>query len=361
MSRILKNLNIREKTYEVLFFSGVFFLFTVVYFGGILNTLYFFFYLERNFVYTIVPKIIFILLVIIQLCVPTFGKNLVVTLLDPVFVQKYKQKIENLSYFFTHYPFLSFLFIHILLCLTFLHYFTLYFADPDIFIEIFYYLFNLIKLIFIPLYIFSFIVVNLPNSFLTSIDASFEVTKEAIDLGKKALQQTVELAKKYPKTGGTMVAGAGAAATLVVMGKQQKDEVERAAGRCDPGSYDPAALYNNPDLQVTQDRLFDTLYETDKSPLVVGAQTAMRWVSGKESYSKSFHEDQKLARHQEIRTLGELAQQQELKEQQWREQAMQSGNIQKPKTDNIINSSSSGERDSLTEIPSCLESLYDFF
>lgn len=357
MSVVLKNPNIQGKTYEFILYSILFFLITVVYFGGVINTFHFFFTFERNIVYTIIPKILFIVLIIVQLCVPDFGKNLVLTFLDPIIFEKYKQKVHNLSSFFTNYPFLSFLFIHILLCLTFLHYFSLYFASSDLFLEIFYYFFNLIKIFFLPVYIFSYVLANLPSSFLVQID----VSAQTIEAGKKVLVESLELTKKYPKTGGTLAAGAVGAAALLAAGKQARNEVQDASKRSSPGNIDQAALDSNPKLQDAQDCLFDLEHQISKPLLVVGAESVKRWVSGEPSLGDDYHQTQKITRHEQTRTLGELAHKKKLKEEEWRIKVLESGNLPKSNTNDVVYYDSPIEPASSTEIPSCLESFYDFF
>lgn len=300
---------------------------------------------------------------IVQLCSPQFGRNLLLLFLDPVIIENYKDKLENFSRFIKNYPFLSFLFFHLLFCLTLLHYFTLYFTGLDLVIEVCYQFFNGLKILLVPLFIFSFVLANFPPSLLMEISPeNYEAVKKTV---ATAAKETTEMVKKYPKTGAALLAGVGSLAVVTLEGQQQKNMIERSSMRGNPKDLDKGALDQSPELQSLQDQLFDLEHQADKSIVAIGFEQVKRTFSGQPTMSEEYHELQKQARHVETKTLGEIQREKELKEQQWREHIeslKQSGEIPNTSSTKAVVDYDSTTLTTLSpKIPTCLESFFDLF
>jgi hypothetical protein len=361
---ILETINSKSKLYEFIFFTVLFFLIVVVYFGGLINTLYFFFHLERNPIYLILPKIIFFFLVVVQLCFPQFGKNMLFLFLDPVLIEKFKRRLNNYNEFVNNHPFLTFFLFHSLLCLTLLHYFMIYFTGTDIGIEIFYYFFNFGKILLMPAIIFSFVLLKYPR-YLVAGGGTAELGDTAYTVTKKVIADAAELAPKYPRTAAAVALAAGTVATAAAIGSQEQQRIAQSRQRGDPATIDPALLARSRSLEENQDAMLDIEHRASGSVIITGLRSVKRRLSGEDSFNGEYHKRQTDARHLQTQTIAEMEREKQLSEKQWHqkvEESKQSGEIPSlAGTEKVVDYQSGQDSAQSPTVPSSLESFFDFF
>ena len=361
-----QTINSTGKYNEFIFFAFLFFLITILLFGGLLNSCYFFFTFSRNSFLLLAPKVLLIFFLICQLIFPQFGKNIVLIIFDPVFITKYKKKLSNFSSWVNKNPVLVFCFFHALLTLTVLHYFMVYVTGIELSIEIFYQLLNFIKILLLPVLIFCFVVEQCPSHLLKFT----EITPESYENLKKTVSHAAEdfrkLSGKYPKS--TRVgAGVGiATGGVLYLGHLQQEKMKIAQKHVNSQGFDDNIISQNPILRQQTQQMADLEIQSEQNMIGLGLNSLQRWFSNRPQLSQEYRV---LSKQAQNRYWDEMVEKQK-KEMQFNtdllnavENFKKSGKIQSPTTESPTTESvinyNQGQSSSL--IPSPLEDFWTFF
>lgn len=361
----LHSLNNLENTKfgEFLFFSCFFFLISVVFLGGIWNTGYFFLHLEHNTTLLILPKIIWVFLVVFQLTFPSFGRNLVNLLYDQVFLEWFTAKLLNFRQFLDSNPLGFFLFIHLLLCFSVLHLLMVYVIGIDLPLEFIYQCLNGLKLIFlVPLAIYTFLFVNgrmYGTDFPHVTPESYENLKKTI---VKVGEDVAKVVNKNPRTSKAFVGGAAVVGVAATVGKLEKDKLRSAESRYSSRDLDPEAVVRSPELQQMQEKMIDLERKGDESMVGLGAQVLSARLKRKPSASQELIGAQKEARTLQNSTLSQISKEKAEAEERRNQILLDLKHSKQANlgqnTQDVVNYTVSS---SSPEVPSCLETSWSLF
>lgn len=291
---IVKNSNLKSNSIpSFFFFCGLYFLLVVGLWGGLLNCLNFLIILEKNYFFSALTKILFILLCFYHFINPKIGYFFLEALVSTkVFVNYCEKCLSFLQKKNQTNSFGVFVFFHLFLCLTFLHFFMILLSDVDLVIEYFYQIFNLIKLIFFPLFIYMYVIVYGPRFF--KMEKIFDVINTALDTDKmekitnflKEFENSLKTnKKKYPKTTGLIIVGGLTLSSLQLYGHIQAEQMKAITNSTgfDIKSVDPQSIYVDKDLETLVRRFYDIDAKKHNSSLSISVEDILRTIKGDEN------------------------------------------------------------------------------
>lgn len=283
-----------SKLSDFAFFVGLFFLICICFFGSLYNGLYFLLHLERSPLGFVYGRSLFLLFLIFQIIFPQFGKNIVSFILTPLFQIHYLNLEKTLQTRIQKNPFGLFLFFHLFLCLSLLHFFMIYFIGIESFFELLYQVFNIIRLWFFPLVIYLYVVTQLPSRWYSIWDVLVDekATERLKELVEKSYVFSKESFQKYPKTSRSFLVfflGIGGGISWGHSTRERVKEIQQVMD-FSLSSIDAQAVATNPEFQELAEKLSALNIETTKSPFMISIMDIKNVFQGNSVLADEFGE-----------------------------------------------------------------------
>ena len=288
-----------------IFYLGLYFLFFICFLGSYLTSVSFLLTLEVNYGGSFIAKILFLIFTCVYLLNPASGKTIYDSLTSAIYLEKVFIFTKKVNSFTTKHPFVAFYLLYFYMLLLILHWFMLLYSGIDIYIELLYNCFNVLRLLLFPLIIYYYILYYGPSSFtVVDLSATFSVEELQKAFKSSANFFKVALQKAHKTTKGTMVitgVGALVGGSAVAHGANVRSQIEETASR-PPLSSEIAKLGNDdgmsdPKCQEMLVEIITIFRKKNENGLIISYNDIKAFVNKEPTLSESWDNLTRLIPH----------------------------------------------------------------
>ena len=272
------------------FYTGLYFLISICFISSFLVSVEFLVTLKINYYIIIIARFFFIFLIMSQLLFSNFGKTIVSFFISNFMLQYCSKIINYLENIKKNYPYLLFLFMYLYLWVFVIYWFTILFTEFDLRIAFFYYIFNIIRLLFFPVIIVSYI---LNNGKFLMMEQAFDLLnkldqKEILKVMSTFKNLMVKGMKSNPKSAALLAASAFGVGGFSVSGYSTKEYIGIAMNNPHITGKTFGQLNDSKESWEISAALVSILLETNKSSLTRGVNDFLKIIKGEPTLQTEF-------------------------------------------------------------------------